>query len=165
MRTVRRTYSARSVQGIRRTVALLDSRRGRHGHPIYDPIVDHEPVKGHLESERERLEALRDQFAAEGLNTESEAENLEALTIVSQHPADVGTETFERERDLSILEQVEAELADVEHALRRLEEGTYGRCEACGKDIGDVRLEARPAARLCLEDQAAAEREMRSRTS
>lgn len=127
--------------------------------------MEYKPVKDHLETERQRLEALRDQFASEGLTTESESENLEALTIVSQHPADVGTETFDRERDMSILEQVEAELADVEHALHRLDDGTYGRCEACGRVIDEVRLEARPAARLCLEDQEAAEREMRGRNS
>jgi RNA polymerase-binding transcription factor DksA len=73
----------------------------------------------------------------------------------------MGTETFEREKDLSILEQVEAELADVEHALRRLDEGTYGTCEIDGKPIPEDRLEAMPAARLCLEHQAEAEREVR----
>ncbi|MDP9388478.1 MAG: TraR/DksA C4-type zinc finger protein [Actinomycetota bacterium] len=112
-----------------------------------------------LGEERERLEALRSDF--DGLNAESEEESLAELSSVDQHQADVGTETFNRERDLSILERVEAELADVEHALRRLDEGTYGVCEACGKPIDDTRLEAIPAARFCLDDQAAAEREVR----
>jgi DnaK suppressor protein len=52
----------------------------------------------------------------------------------------------------SILEQVEAELADVEHALKRLDDGTYGVCEACGEPIGPPRLESSPAARLCARD-------------
>ena len=43
----------------------------------------------------------------------------------------------------------EAELADVEHALGRLDEGTYASCEVCGDPIGDDRLRARPAARTC----------------
>jgi DnaK suppressor protein len=114
-----------------------------------------------LTSERERLEALRQHFMADGLTRRSEGEELEALTLVSQHPADVGTETFDRERDLSILEQVEGELAEVAEALERLEIGTYGRCEACGRPIEDARLEARPEARLCRADQEAAEREAR----
>jgi RNA polymerase-binding transcription factor DksA len=118
-----------------------------------------------LEAEQARLEGLRDQFASERLTTETEAENLEALTIISQHPADVGSETFDRERDFSILEQVEAELADCEHALRRLDDGTYGRCEACGRQIDDVRLEAKPEARLCRDDQEAAEREAHGRSA
>jgi RNA polymerase-binding transcription factor DksA len=79
------------------------------------------------------------------------------LSSVDQHQADIGTETFNRERDLSILESLEAELSDVEHAMRRLDEGTYGTCEACGRPIGDARLEAMPATRFCVEDQAAAE--------
>ncbi len=104
---------------------------------------------------------LRDDFVAEGLTSESEEDSLGELSSVDQHQADVGTETFNRERDLSILERVQAELADVEHALTRLDEGTYGTCEACGRPIDEGRLEAVPAARFCLEDQATAEREAR----
>lgn len=123
--------------------------------------MDPATAREQLASERERLEGLRDQFVSEGLTGQSEGESLEALTLVSQHPADVGTETFDRERDLSILEQIEGELTDVERALGRLDEGSYGICEACGKAIDDVRLEARPEARLCLADQESAEREAR----
>ena len=122
--------------------------------------MEADTAREQLASERERLESLREHFVAEGVHR-SEVEELEALTLISQHPADVGTETFDRERDLSILEQVEAELAEVEQALGRLEEGTYGRCEACGGSIEDARLEARPEARLCRADQEAAEREAR----
>jgi RNA polymerase-binding transcription factor DksA len=103
---------------------------------------------------------VRDGFDDEGLDV-AETDSLGELSALDQHPADIGTETFEREKDLSIIERVEAELADVEHALRRLDEGTYGTCEACGKPIGDARLDAMPAARLCLDDQARAEREAR----
>lgn len=125
--------------------------------------MDPAAAREQLGLERERLEGLRGQFLDEGLTARSEGESLEALTIVSQHPADVGTETFDRERDLSILEQVEAELGEVEQALVRLEEGSYGRCEACGGPIEDARLQARPEARLCLADQQSAEREARGR--
>ena len=114
-----------------------------------------------LEAERERLAELREDFALEHLQSESEQENLSELSTAAQHQADLGTETFDRERDLSILEQVEAELADVEHALDRLENGGYGTCEACGRSIDDARLEAQPATRFCVDDQAAAEREAR----
>ena len=77
----------------------------------------------------------------------------------AQHQADIGSETFTREVDLSVLGSVEAELADVEHALKRIDGGNYGICEACGKPIGDDRLEALPAARFCLNDQHLAESE------
>lgn len=124
-------------------------------------IMDDEMVRQRLEEERTRLGELRDGYVADGLTSESEEDSLAELSSVDQHQADTGTETFNRERDLSILERVEAELADVEHALRRLDDGSYGTCEACGKPIRDARLEAVPAARFCLEDQALAEREAR----
>ena len=115
-----------------------------------------------LGQERERLEGVRTGIYEESPVDESEGDNLSELSDADQHQADVGTETFEREKDLSILERVEAELADVEHALKRLDDGTYGTCEACGKTIGDDRLEAMPAARFCVDDQALAEREARA---
>ena len=80
----------------------------------------------------------------------------EASTI-DQHQADLGTETFERERDQSLLQDIEHEIADVRRAFVRLDRGSYGRCEAGGTRIPDVRLAAVPAARFCLEHQAAAE--------
>jgi RNA polymerase-binding transcription factor DksA len=54
---------------------------------------------------------------------------------------------------LAVLEEVEAELGDVEHALKRLDEGTYGICEACREPISPDRLESSPAARLCAHDE------------
>jgi RNA polymerase-binding transcription factor DksA len=110
-----------------------------------------------LEDERRRLEGVRETFADEHLHDETESENLSELSGLDQHQADIGTETFEREKDLSILERVEAELSDVEHALSRLDDGTYGSCAACGRPIGDARLEAMPATRFCVDDQAVAE--------
>ncbi|MCA1709042.1 MAG: yteA family sporulation protein, partial [Actinobacteria bacterium] len=68
-----------------------------------------------LADERERLDEVRSTFDAEGLTEQSESDSVSELSSYDQHQADLGTETFEREKDLSILEQVEAELADVEH--------------------------------------------------
>jgi RNA polymerase-binding transcription factor DksA len=123
--------------------------------------VQSDEARGRLDHEQTRLKGLRDEFLEEGLTSETEQESLAELSSADQHQADIGTETFNRERDLSILESLEAELADVEHALRRLDEGTYGTCEACGRQIDGARLEAMPATRFCLEDQAAAEQEAR----
>lgn len=122
--------------------------------------VDH--VRTRLAEERERLARIKEDLdeATGDLQEETQQE----LGSYDQHQADVATETFERERDLTILDQVEGELADIEHALRRIDDGTYGSCEACGKPIGDERLEAMPAARFCLADQAEAERELRAST-
>ncbi len=124
--------------------------------------MDSDLARQRLAAERDRLAGVRSSFDDEHLGDESESESSGELSSYDQHNADMGTETFEREKDLSILEQVEAELADVEHALRRLDEGTYGTCEIDGKPIPEERLEAVPAARLCLEHQARAEREVRA---
>ena len=63
------------------------------------------------------------------------------------------------EKNVSLLEQVEYELSEIDAAFQRLERGGYGKCQACGRPIGDARLEAMPATRFCVEDQAKAERE------
>ena len=123
--------------------------------------MESDAARDRLGDERERLAAMRSQYESEHLTTESESDSVSELSAHAQHQADLGTETFNRERDLSILEHIEAELSDVEHALHRLDDGTYGSCEACGRAISADRLEAMPAARFCLDDQALAERETR----
>jgi RNA polymerase-binding transcription factor DksA len=119
-----------------------------------------------LEAARRRLldERAQRQALVERLRRE-EADPVEAseLSKVDQHQAELGTETFERERDLTALAILEDELADIELALRRLGDGSYGICEECGKAIGDERLAAKPWARLCIVDQARAEKEALSR--
>jgi RNA polymerase-binding transcription factor DksA len=121
--------------------------------------VNPEEARTRLEQERKRLLAVKETFDDEHLTEETESEAISELSSVDQHQADLGTETFEREKDISILEQLEAELADVEHALKRLDDGTYGTCEIDGKPIPEERLEVLPATRLCLEHQIEAERE------
>ena len=123
--------------------------------------MDADKVRELLDAEHDRLTEVRDDLVARGYGVETEAESIAELSDNAQHQADVGTETFDRERDLSILEQVEAELTDIEHALTRLDDGSYGRCEACAEPIDDARLEALPAARFCLAHQAAVEADVR----
>lgn len=124
--------------------------------------MDSDDVRTRLEEDRDRLQRIRTTLEDENDLDESEGDSISELSSLDQHQADIGTETFNRERDLSILEQVEGELNDIEHALKRLDDGTYGTCEACGKAIAEDRLEAMPAARFCVEDQQSAEREARA---
>ena len=110
-----------------------------------------------LEEERARLQGIRD-----GLQREQEEATSDTggeLSNVDQHPGDSGTETFEMEKNVSLQEQVDDELQEIEAAFQRLERSTYGTCQACGRPIGDERLEAMPATRFCVEDQAKAERQ------
>ena len=122
------------------------------------PAIDPSEARTLLLEERERLEQIRASLALEAGEGVSEEDQIGELSLADQHPADVGTETFEREKDLSILERVDGQLADVDHALKRLDDGTYGTCEVCGRDIDEDRLRARPATRFCLDDQARVER-------
>jgi RNA polymerase-binding transcription factor DksA len=115
-----------------------------------------------LTRERARLESILEGLQEEQHAEGSEGNTLGDLSLIDQHPADIGSESFERDKDLSILFNVKAELAEIDRALRRVQDGTYGQCEACGRPIGAARLEARPAARFCLEDQAGVERQSRS---
>jgi DnaK suppressor protein len=110
-----------------------------------------------LEQERTRLEGIRDDLQRDQEDSTSDTGG--ELSSFDQHPGDSGTETFEMEKNVSLLDQVEDELGEIEAAFQRLERGDYGRCQACGRPIGDERLEAMPATRFCVEDQARAERE------
>ena len=110
-----------------------------------------------LEEEREWLQRIADDLQRE--QDEAVSDTAGELSSFDQHPGDSGTETFEMEKNVSLLEQVEDELREIEAAFERLERGEYGTCQACGRPIGDARLEAMPATRFCVEDQAKAERE------
>ncbi|MBI2832373.1 MAG: TraR/DksA C4-type zinc finger protein, partial [Chloroflexi bacterium] len=61
------------------------------------------------------------------------------------------TESFELEKRLSMEKRLAEQLAEVEHALQKFDEGTYGLCDICGQPIPPARLEALPQASLCLE--------------
>jgi DnaK suppressor protein len=124
--------------------------------------VNVDRARQRLLHERKRLQGINDGLAAEQGVDQSEPDAFSELSLADQHPADLGTEMFEREKDLSIAERIEAELADVRRALKRIDEGTYGICEACGRPIARARLEVRPEARFCVDDQARAEREARA---
>lgn len=66
---------------------------------------------------------------------------------------DRGTDTFERERDLSLDMNVRDILSQVNNALNRVDNGTYGTCIVCGRDIEEGRLEALPYTDLCIRDR------------
>jgi DnaK suppressor protein len=109
-----------------------------------------------LEEERDRLRDLRESLSE---TTEDVEREPTGDPSTGGHLADAGSEMFERSRDLSIAQDVEGQLSDVDHALARIENGTYGTCEACGREIDPDRLLVRPATRFCLDDQRTAERE------
>ncbi len=100
---------------------------------------------------RTRLEELRAELVgqAEALPIAEDAEVNDGG--VGQHYADDGTNTFLRERNLALRGNAADLLAQVEAALRRLDEGTYGICQNCGREINPERLEALPYTAYCIE--------------
>jgi RNA polymerase-binding protein DksA len=74
------------------------------------------------------------------------------------HLGDMATVTFDRELDEGLEEGAQQTLTQIDRALAKLDDGTYGMCERCGKAILEERLRARPWATLCIDDQRLADR-------
>jgi RNA polymerase-binding transcription factor DksA len=117
--------------------------------------MDAAKARERLERERERLQSLLD-GSADGVLQQPQGDD--ELSTLDQHPGDQATTLYEREQAVSIAQHAEGALADIDHALGRLEEGTYGQCRVCGVEIEAARLEARPETPFCLEHQREAER-------
>ena len=74
------------------------------------------------------------------------------------HPGDTATETFDRELDYTLEDNSEQVLNEIDGALKRIEEGTFGTCRTCGRPIGEERLEAIPYATQCIDCKRREER-------
>ncbi len=108
-----------------------------------------------LDQFRRRLEEMRETLLSELESADQGDRNVDQTEGygVKNHPAEDATELFDRQRSLAIRTEVESELQTVEHALQRINDGTYGICEMGGEPIPLERLEARPAATLCVAHQ------------
>jgi DnaK suppressor protein len=117
--------------------------------------LDLDRFRRELEDERERLRG-----ALEAVNHTSSltAETGDLSTGPGDHIADNATETFMRELDEGLEDNAEHLIEEIEAALRRIEDGTYGTCVVCAKPIGEERLEAVPYATLCIDDKRKQER-------
>jgi YteA family regulatory protein len=87
-------------------------------------------------------------FREDGLN-QSLSDSFSEFATYDNHPADVAAETFERSKDLALRENSERIRGDIERALKRIDEGTYGTCEKCGSEIPRERLSLVPQAATC----------------
>lgn len=104
-----------------------------------------------LMEEKESLEQHFTENENEDEGTDSLRVSTGELTAVDNHPADVGTETFERSRDMAIDENLDNQLDQVNQALARIKSGEYGQCATCGTDIPFERLEAIPYTAYCID--------------
>jgi len=117
--------------------------------------LDLAKVRRTLEEERLRLRSARESVDHDGSLAE---ETGDLASGPGDHLADHATETFMRELDEGLEENVERLLSEVDAALERIENGTYGMCAACGRPIDEARLRAVPYATLCIDDKRALER-------
>ena len=101
---------------------------------------------------RERLLALRARLQGDMTQMEDNALNKEHATTTSMpnHMAELGSGNFDREFTLSLLGSEKDALNQIDRALKRIEDGSYGQCEACGVKIPESRLKAIPYAAQCV---------------
>ena len=111
--------------------------------------ITYEEFAQRLREEKERLTKGLEQQRAAG---SSSSESKEGSPFSKKE--DGATETTEFEKRLALESRLQSLLDEVEHALAKFEDGTYGSCDACGKPIGLERLEALPQAHLCLNCKA-----------
>jgi DnaK suppressor protein len=107
---------------------------------------------------RRRLEAEHTQLQSDIDALASENQNQHDDTGIGNHLADDASEVFTRERNMALRTNAEELLVQVDAALTRLDEGTYGICARCGREITSERLEALPYATLCITCQSEVER-------
>ena len=119
--------------------------------------MDAERFRTALLDERKRIEGAIDYLHRETPGS-LEDETEEVFGGSDNHLGDAAAGTLDREIDYTLEEHSEQVLAQIDSALSRIEDGTFGKCTNCGKPIPEERLEARPWATLCIDCQREAER-------
>lgn len=117
-----------------------------------------------LRTYRQALQQLRDRvvdeisfLAGDNLNR-SQREASGDLSSYSYHMADQGTDNFDREFALNLVSSEQDVLYEIDEALQRVDAGTYGICQDCGRAIEKARLKAVPFARMCIACKSASEK-------
>ena len=113
--------------------------------------IDTAHFRAELEQHRARLQKTIAHHDIGGASLTEETGELMSSSA-DNHLADTASETYEREFDEGVEEDAQAQLRDVEAALQRIEDGTFGTCSVCGKPIPVERLEAVPSTTLCIDD-------------
>lgn len=101
-----------------------------------------------------QLKEFEEEFGENGhfqTGTAPPYDSVGELSSYDNHPADTGTELFEREKDIALNDHAEYEIEKIKAALKAIENGTYGRCKECGNEIPLERLETLPSTLYCKE--------------
>lgn len=107
--------------------------------------LDIDAIRKDLEEQRHRLVDQLDELGA------TPSGDLRSDLDYGESFADAGAVTAERTERLGLVETLKSQLDEVDRALRRIQDGTYGSCAECGEEIPPARLEARPESALCVD--------------
>lgn len=118
--------------------------------------IDTSQYRARLLEEQERLLNAVDFLDRENPGSISD-ELGDIVTAGDSNLGDTATATYDRELDESLEEGAKQTLIAINDALGKIEDGSYGTCEVCGKQIAPERLAAIPWARLCIDDQRKAD--------
>ncbi|MFD3944578.1 TraR/DksA family transcriptional regulator [Streptomyces sp. NPDC058579] len=154
--TVAAKKTAGGVRTAESDAAVPQARTGELAvRPGEDPWTPEEVAEARAELESEVL-----RLRAELLHSKEELTGLmrDSGDGAGDDQADTGTKNITREHELALAANAREMLEQSEHALERLDAGTYGLCEVCGKPIGKARMQAFPRATLCVEDKQKQER-------
>lgn len=113
-----------------------------------------DPVTSDAELGTETTDALRERLADDAGQIRAQLRDLdrdESTMAYDENFADSGQVAAEMGENLALAGQLREQLDDIEAALARIEDGTYGLCEVCGAPIGEARLEVMPATRFCIQ--------------
>jgi RNA polymerase-binding transcription factor DksA len=182
--------AAKSAARKSRSTPKLHARKAKTKSPAREKKITGRPPKSNLEGtqspaavllgfnhrekkldpvvrqQKQKLLQLRDAVVdsmagvAQG-TLRSRAEGSEASAF-GMHQADAGSDAYDRDFALSLLSQEQDALYEIDEALKRIELGTYGKCEMSGKPIPRARLEAIPFARFTVECQSQLERQSKA---
>ena len=163
--TSRRADSKRSARGTKTARRSPKSRKQTTESPAILLGLNHREKKldPFIRKQKQNLLQLRDAMVdsmagvAQG-TLRSRAEGSEASAF-GMHQADAGSDAYDRDFALSLLSQEQDALYEIDQALKRIELGTYGKCEMSGKPIPRARLEAIPFARFTVECQSQLEKQ------
>lgn len=114
--------------------------------------------KRKLAALRKELESEREQLVGQIARLDADFRDESWKEPRSDDDAETGSATFERERTMSLAQNARTLVVQVDRALERMDDGTYGACASCGEPINLERLEALPATAYCLDCQRKAER-------
>lgn len=177
-KTTTKKTNAGTATGAKKTVdsAPATGPTGRRtGKPQFKTPIRKLPVKKTkpprpAKLDKETLKRIRQQLQGERADLVKQQEELEEDSFegsqsdltgevgLDEDFADAGTATFDRERDLSIRNNIRDLIEQIDRAVRRIDDGNYGTCERCGQPIDAARVKALPHASLCLDCKRREER-------